>query len=74
MPSELTRLENKFINTHNNIVDYEQQLMAAFPYKEELTDKKERLNEVDMIIVNKTKQEENVKEIQKETKVNGMKM
>lgn len=74
MPSELTRLENKLITTQNNIVDYEQQLMIAFPYKEELTHKKQRLNEVNMIIVNKTKQEENVKEIQKETKVNGMKM
>lgn len=74
MPSELARLENKLTTTLNNIVDYAQQIKAEFPYKLELTDKKERLNEVDRVIVNKTKQEETVKEIQKESKVNGMKM
>jgi hypothetical protein len=74
MPSELIRLENKLITTQNNIIDYSQQLKAEFPYKQELTDKKQRLNEVDMIIVNKTKQEETAKEIRKESKVNGMKL
>lgn len=74
MPSELIRVENKLVTTQNNIIDYAQQLKTEFPYKKELTDKKLRLNEVDMIIVNKTKQEETVKEIQKESKVNGMKM
>jgi hypothetical protein len=74
MPSELSRLENKQITSQHNIFDYTQQLKEDFPYREELVNKKQRLNEVDMIIVNKTKHEENLKAIQKESKVNGVKM
>jgi N12 class adenine-specific DNA methylase len=74
MPSELSRLEDKLITTQRNITDYTQQLMADFPYKQELTNKKQRLNEVNMIIVNKTKQEENAKAMQKESKVNVVKI
>jgi predicted CopG family antitoxin len=74
MPEELLRFENKLTTTKNNILDYTKQLQEEFPYISELAGKKQRLTEVDTIIINKTKTEDAAKELMKENKENVMQM
>ena len=61
IPDEIKRLERNLSTQQNNIVEYETQLKQPFLYLQELTEKRQRLAEVDRIIVCKAKAEQSLK-------------
>ena len=56
MPKDMERFSFNIEKEKQNVVEYTNQLKAEFPYKEELTTKKNRLVEVDSIIIAKAKE------------------
>lgn len=62
MPKDLIRFTAHIEKENQNVMEYRNQLNEEFPYKEELTTKRNRLIEVDSLIVSKAKEvEENKK-------------
>jgi hypothetical protein len=57
IPEELKRLEKNIVVQTRNINEYAVQIQSQFPYREEVSMKRERLSELDRIILNKSKQE-----------------
>ncbi|MDE3185127.1 MAG: hypothetical protein KGM16_17085 [Bacteroidota bacterium] len=56
MPKDLERFSRNIGKEKQDVGEYSKQLNSVFPYKEELNTKKERLLEVDSIIINKAKE------------------
>lgn len=76
IPDELKRMEKNIVTQKNNILEYAGQLKQSFSYAKELNEKKQRLIEVDKIILNKVKAESagKNKSAEEETVKNGRKL
>lgn len=61
MPEERIATLKKLDTTHENIAEYENQLKQYNPYKAELMYCKQRLSEVDRIIIKRTEDEKKIK-------------
>ncbi|MGJ7030869.1 Eco57I restriction-modification methylase domain-containing protein [Niabella hirudinis] len=70
MPEELTATEKKLVDSCNNILEYQKQLMDDNPYKADLMYCQQRLAEIDRLIVkraeNEKKQNQNAAETQQQ--------
>ena len=63
MPKYLDRFSRNIEKEKQDVAEYSKQLNSMFPYKEELNSKKERLMEIDSIIIAKAKEVEESKKV-----------
>ena len=63
MPKNKERLSRNLEKEKQEVIEYSKQLNSMFPYKEELDSKKERLLEIDSIIIAKAKEVDESKKV-----------